>query len=303
MAVYDYKPPDQSVDTFPEYKDNVDSSIRANASLATNFYPHESSTPAMTVDMEAGRIWDFASGTLIEEAARVTSTITAPVTNPRIDRIEVDPVTGNYSILTGVESASPSAPDYTADRYPICQILLATSDTAIYNTQITDERPLVVTPIPEAPAVPNFFLTTKEYTFDSTVFVTLSNVPGVITEGALTTVGPTGSGADYIWSALDYIPANARYVDLFVIWASNGITGNNINSFCAFYKEGATAYHSRVALYADNNSAGSLPYQSSVNVMIRVPLASLSNIFEVLWFDDPTNTPINTSFSIKSFGV
>jgi len=303
VTVYKYNPPDQSADTFPEYKNNIDSSIRANASLATNFYPHESSTPAMTVDMEAGRIWDFASGALIEEAARVTSTITAPVTNPRIDRIEVDPATGNYSILTGVESASPIAPAYTAGHYPICQILLAISDTAIYNTQIIDERPLVVAPIPEAPEITHFFSTTKEYTFDSTVFVSLNNVTGVIAEGVLTTVGPTGSGATYIWSALDYIPANAKYVDLFVTWASNGVTGNNINSFCAFHKEGATAYHTRVALYADNNSAGSLPYQSSVNVMVRVPLASLSNIFEVGWFDDPTNTPINNQFTIVSFGV
>ncbi len=71
---------------------------------------------------------------------QVTGTITAPVTNPRIDRVVCDQTTGVIAVVTGAESTTPSAPAIPAGKYPLAQILLATSTTSITNSIITDER-------------------------------------------------------------------------------------------------------------------------------------------------------------------
>lgn len=69
--------------------------------------------------------------------------ITAPSTNPRIDRIVLDVVSGVASVVAGMESASPVAPDVPIGKIPNCQVILQTSTTIITNSLITDERPVV----------------------------------------------------------------------------------------------------------------------------------------------------------------
>lgn len=72
----------------------------------------------------------------------LTGTITAPVGNPRIDRVVVDRSTGAISVVTGTPAGSPTAPAFGANKCPVAQILLQTSSTAITNSMITDEREL-----------------------------------------------------------------------------------------------------------------------------------------------------------------
>lgn len=143
MTVSKYNPPTQSSDTFPEYKNNIDASIRVNGEVAANFAPRESDTPAMTVTIEAGKVWNGSSFTA--KALQTTSVITAPSVNPRIDRIVINTNTGTYAIITGAEAASPVAPVFGVNQYPICQIALVLSQTTILNADITDERVLVNT--------------------------------------------------------------------------------------------------------------------------------------------------------------
>jgi hypothetical protein len=104
------------------------------------FFCHEQSTPDMTVRVEAGSLLG-GGGNLITKSARNSSTITPPVSNPRIDRITMDMLVGNLHIYSGSEAASPTPPDVPAGELPLCQILLQTSTTAITNDMITDERP------------------------------------------------------------------------------------------------------------------------------------------------------------------
>lgn len=104
------------------------------------FAPHEASTPNMTVLVDAGRL--FANKVHTVQTQQTTAAFTAPTTNPRIDRIVIDDVTGVISVIAGTEAASPVAPDFVNGVLPIAQVLLATSTTEITNADITDERAL-----------------------------------------------------------------------------------------------------------------------------------------------------------------
>lgn len=120
------------------YKSGIDGNSRVAQRIVDTFAPHEQAIPNMTVALDAGAI--FTGGALTEVAAQNTGTITAPVTNPRIDRVVCNLITGVVSVITGSENVSPVAPAITAGNFPVAQVALATSTTAITNNLITDER-------------------------------------------------------------------------------------------------------------------------------------------------------------------
>ena len=107
-------------------------------SIGAQFRAHEADTPDMTVVVDAGRVQNGV--TLTEVAQQATATITAPTTNPRIDRVVIDNVTGVVSVIAGTEAASPVAPALTAGKIAVTQVLLQTATVAITNGMITDER-------------------------------------------------------------------------------------------------------------------------------------------------------------------
>jgi len=94
----------------------------------------------MTVRVDAGMVVNGV--TLTEQAAQTSATITAPSTNPRIDRIVIDAATGTVSVVTGTQAASPTAPAIPSGKLPGCRVRLQTSSTIIGNSMITDERAL-----------------------------------------------------------------------------------------------------------------------------------------------------------------
>lgn len=138
MTVDTYTDPNYTTQTATEYKGALDGGMAVHHRLAGAFAPHESATPDMKVVVDAGQLLNGT--TLTEVAQQSTATITAPVTNPRIDRIVVDATTGAVSVIAGTEAASPSAPALTSGKLPIAQVALATSTTTITNDLITDER-------------------------------------------------------------------------------------------------------------------------------------------------------------------
>lgn len=138
MTVAKFIQPDMTAQMGNTYKGNLDAAAAVFARSGAVFAPHEQSTPNMTVRLDAGYI--FAGGVLTEVAAQNSATITAPSTNPRIDRIVVDLLTGAVSVVTGVQGASPSAPAIPAGKAPVARVLLQTSSTAITNSMLTDER-------------------------------------------------------------------------------------------------------------------------------------------------------------------
>lgn len=137
MTAATFVQPNRTTDSGSVYPANIDAAIRVLARLGQAFAPHEQSTPDMTVRVDAGFLFD---GAMSEIAAQSTGTLVAPVSNPRIDRVVIDPTTGAVSVVTGTEAASPAAPAVPEGLLPLCQVLLATSTTAIANSIITDER-------------------------------------------------------------------------------------------------------------------------------------------------------------------
>jgi hypothetical protein len=135
--------PDFQTDTGTAYKTAIDNSIAVVGATAAQFAAHEQSSPDMTVRVDAGKL--LAGTTLTNVAAQSTGTITAPVTNPRIDRIVIDASTGAVSVITGAENVSPTAPAITSGKIPVAQVALTTSTVAITNSLITDERPVAFT--------------------------------------------------------------------------------------------------------------------------------------------------------------
>jgi len=93
---------------------------------------------SMAVIVTSGKVMN--GETLVSIANQTTTAITAPTSNPRIDRIVVDKLTGVYTIVAGSEAASPTAPAIPTGKAPCAQILLQTSTTSIVEAIITDER-------------------------------------------------------------------------------------------------------------------------------------------------------------------
>ncbi len=132
--------PDFPAQTATVYKTSLDDAAAVMKRIGVAFAAHEQATPDMTVRLDAGVI--FHGTKLVEVAAQSSGTITAPSTNPRIDRITVHRITGSVLTITGAEDASPVAPAIPILRVPVCQVSLIVSQTSILNVDITDERPL-----------------------------------------------------------------------------------------------------------------------------------------------------------------
>lgn len=138
MTVATFIQPDRTTQSGAQYPANIDAATAVVAQTAGQFAPHEQGVPNMTVRLDPGRV--YGDRTVVVIPAQDTGTITAPVGNPRVDRVVVDKATGLVSVLTGTPGPSPGPPLIPSDKTSICQIALATSTIAITNSLITDER-------------------------------------------------------------------------------------------------------------------------------------------------------------------
>ena len=138
MAVASFLPTDVTTQDATTYKAALDGNGSVLARLAAAFAPSQQATPNMTVAVGAGALLSW--GNVVPVAAQSTGVITAPVTNPRIDRVVIDAGNGVIATVTGTESATPTAPAIPSGYLPIAQVLLAPGATSITNALITDER-------------------------------------------------------------------------------------------------------------------------------------------------------------------
>lgn len=102
-------------------------------------------TPDMTVKVNFFR--GYVSGnTLVEKDVQDSPSFTAPASNKcKIDILHIDS-SGTLAITQGTEvdlPTEPSAPTYPTDKLVICEVYLETEDTAIYQAQIKDVRPIL----------------------------------------------------------------------------------------------------------------------------------------------------------------
>lgn len=106
------------------------------------------STTIATINVAAGSITlnnaatGSHTGVALTCGAQVTGVFTAPVTNPRIDRVVVNATSGIISVVAGTPAATPVPTTIPAGTYPVCQVLLQTTSAVITNSMITDERAL-----------------------------------------------------------------------------------------------------------------------------------------------------------------
>lgn len=138
MTVGTFIQPDHETQFATPYKDAIDNSIQVLSRIGALFAPHEQGTPNMTVRLDAGAL-SGSTGPL-EVAAQSTSTIAAPASQPRIDRVVIDASTGVVSVIQGTEAGSPVPPNVPSGKLPICKVTLDPSTTAITNANLTDER-------------------------------------------------------------------------------------------------------------------------------------------------------------------
>lgn len=121
-----------------DYKNSLDAAAAKHDLIAGQFYAHEADVQDMTVVIDGGRL--MYAGALVIQPQQITTVITAPVTNPRIDRIVITESTGAYSIVTGTEAVTPVAPDIPGGSLPCVQFQLETTTTVITNNLLIDER-------------------------------------------------------------------------------------------------------------------------------------------------------------------
>ena len=125
---------DGGVDHVPQY---------GSTGAPSELLVEESAPQAMTVDVNPGIAWIDSEITRVREAT-TSSVVVAPVTNYRIDLVQlVKGVGGLYDsidIKTGVESITPSVPTVDSGAIALASVLLHIGTTVIEDALITDQR-------------------------------------------------------------------------------------------------------------------------------------------------------------------
>lgn len=129
--------------------DDIEYSLNAHHRLAGLFFAHEQDPADMSVQVDAGIVWDRK--TITDVAAQNTANFAAPTSDDRIDRIVLDDNDGTISVETGTEAASPSPPAIPDGKLPCAQVYLTPTTSSITNSDITDER--VILPDSQAAAL------------------------------------------------------------------------------------------------------------------------------------------------------
>lgn len=134
-------PDANSSQTTTERNANVDNGFIVADRIAWAFAPHEAAPVALSVTVDPGALFD---ATVLTEktTAQTVTLITADPTNPRIDRIVLDRLTGTAEKVDGTAAVTPVAPAIPAGKVPVAQVLVAATVTTITNGDITDERVL-----------------------------------------------------------------------------------------------------------------------------------------------------------------
>ena len=90
MTSYSFREMNPYMDV-PGYLNQLGGDVNVLSRLAAAFAVNELTPPAMAVIVQAGAA--LRDGNVVEIAARTTPIITAPPSNPRIDRVVLNPLT------------------------------------------------------------------------------------------------------------------------------------------------------------------------------------------------------------------
>lgn len=244
MTVATWQQPNNTTQTGTQYLANIDGGFSVHQALAGQFAPHAAATPNMTVVADAGNIMD--AGSMVANAQQATTTITAPVGNPRIDRVVADQRTGIISVVTGTPAGSPAVPAIPSGKFPIAQVLLQTTSTAITNSMITDERvlqttsdaymdatfaPLASPALTGTPTAPTATAGTSNTQLATTAFVLSNGMPsGAIIDFA-GTAAPAGFLACPVAAGGAQLVSRTTYAALFAAIGTTWGAGDGSTTF------------------------------------------------------------------------
>ncbi len=156
-----------SVSKFIFPSNPIDGNFSVLARIAAVFAPHEANPASMSVVIDQGHL--MVAGALLEVSQQTLSNIIAPVTNPRIDRVVIDPQNGIFSLVTGTEAACPVAPTIPSGTIPVARIIMAVGISAITNDIIADERDLSGSAQPSGSLIAVRRFTPGTYTYNPTL--------------------------------------------------------------------------------------------------------------------------------------
>jgi len=248
------------------YKNAIEASVKVVSELAAAFAVHENTTPDLNVIVDGGV--QFDGTTIIEQAAQIIGPVVAPLVNPRIDIVELDPATGTAYIVTGVEAASPVKPAVTAGRVPLAYFQLIASTTVITNSMIV---PLRFTPWGESSPPVAGYEKTAFYVDDNLSAMPAFNISSLLPT-TWSSVGPTGSGADLEWIALTDLTAGYKWVELRIVTLQE--THATLLSSCSLHgrRSGSSLTGDEVKL-VDHVNAPSSAQTNDVS-MVKIPVDS-----------------------------
>jgi hypothetical protein len=137
-----YQLPNSGTDAGSAYRTKLEGNALVAQQIVSAFQCYANNPVAMNVLVAPATL--LINGAIVTQAIQTSVTITAPVTNPRIDRVVLDAVTGVISVVAGAENVSPTPPALPNGKLPIAQLALTVGMVAINNANITDERAYLV---------------------------------------------------------------------------------------------------------------------------------------------------------------
>lgn len=224
---------DFETDSATEYKTGIDNNMAVlkrgggDAFAAHEYY--EGSPPILTmkVALEAG--WLFSNGVRAEVAAQQTGVISAPASNPRIDLVYIDRITGAVGVAAGTEDPAPVAPALPSGKLPIALVSLTVSTTEITNAvNLTDVRGLWPTLVGTEDLADDAVTTAK--ILDGAVTTDKLDAAAAIPVGAVMPYG--GSSAPTGWLLCNgSAVSRTTYAALFAILSTTYGVGDGSTTF------------------------------------------------------------------------
>ncbi len=115
-----------------------------------------------------------------------------------------------------------------------------------------------------------------------------------VTENTWVTVGPTGSGADHIWTALDNVDSSARII-MVLFFGSIDTVGSDANTVAVYVASGDVVPQISatrgIQLRVDSTAAA----ESGGSTQVMIPCDS-SQIFQVRWYASGPNPKLYMTY-------
>jgi hypothetical protein len=131
------------------------------------------------------------------------------------------------------------------------------------------------------------------------------NVATQVTQSTFETIGPTGSGSDNIWAALDVLPANATaiLVNVNCSWVANAAGTVTLRAFAARGDVvGSSNFNTGYVIQNSQAHADAAAETFAIPNQVWIPLDPVTQDFQVFWFS--INTIVDGfTFNLAGFAT